>query len=101
MQTLKDYLAAARAEVESISAARAKELTDQGALLLDIRDTAEVGVSGKASGAINVPRGFLEFRADPDSPFHLDAFRRDRPVVVYCASGGRAALAGKTLKEMG
>jgi rhodanese-related sulfurtransferase len=48
-----------------------------------------------------VSRGLLEFRADPDVPSHDPNFRKDRPVIVYCASGGRAALAGKTLLDMG
>ena len=61
----------------------------------------ELEKAGKATGAHHVPRGMLEFRADPDSPYHDAEFRRDRPVVIYCASGGRAALAGKTLKDMG
>jgi rhodanese-related sulfurtransferase len=43
----------------------------------------------------------LEFRADPDSPCHDKAFSRDKTVLAYCASGGRSALAGKTLKGMG
>jgi rhodanese-related sulfurtransferase len=43
----------------------------------------------------------LEFRADPDSPYHDKNFSRDKSVIVYCASGGRSALAGKTLKELG
>jgi rhodanese-related sulfurtransferase len=48
-----------------------------------------------------VSRGLLEFRADPDLPTHDPALRKDRPVILYCGSGGRAALAGKTLVEMG
>ena len=43
----------------------------------------------------------LEFRADPESPYHDPAFSRDKTVIVYCASGGRSALAGKTLQELG
>jgi rhodanese-related sulfurtransferase len=43
----------------------------------------------------------LEFRADPESQYHDPAFERDRTVLLYCASGGRSALAGKTLQEMG
>jgi rhodanese-related sulfurtransferase len=43
----------------------------------------------------------LEFRADPDSPYHNPAFQKDRTVLVYCASGGRSALSGKTLKDLG
>ena len=51
--------------------------------------------------AIAVQRGLLEFKADPTAPTHDPNFRPDRPVILYCASGGRAALAGKTLKDMG
>ena len=43
----------------------------------------------------------LEFRADPESPYHDKAFDRDKSVLVYCASGGRSALAGKTLQDLG
>ena len=72
-----------------------------GALVVDIRDSAEIAVSGKVRGAVVVGRGLLEFKADPTAPSHDPQFRPDRPVILYCASGGRAALAGKTLKDMG
>lgn len=101
MQTVKDMLAAAQAVVEKIDPNKAKELADQGALLLDIRDQPELDKTGRAAGAHHVPRGMLEFRADPDSPYADPEFRRDRPVIVFCASGGRAWLAGKTLSDMG
>ncbi len=41
----------------------------------------------------------LEFRADPESPYHDKAFAKDKTVILYCASGGRSALAGKALKD--
>jgi rhodanese-related sulfurtransferase len=50
---------------------------------------------------MNVSRGMLEFRADPDSPYHGKAFAKDKTVILYCASGGRSALAAKVLKDMG
>jgi len=43
----------------------------------------------------------LEFRADPESPYHKPHFKKDETVLVYCTSGGRAALSGKTLRELG
>ena len=101
MQTLKEMMAAAQAVVEKIEPARAKEMADAGALLLDIRDAVELEKTGRAEGSHHVPRGMLEFRADPDSPSADPEFRHDRPVVLFCASGGRAFLAGKTLKDMG
>ncbi len=48
-----------------------------------------------------MPRGFLEFKADPESPMYDPALRKDKTIILYCASGGRSALAGKTLKDMG
>ena len=42
----------------------------------------------------------LEFRADPESPYHDKAFAKDKTVILYCASGGRSALAGKALKDL-
>ena len=43
----------------------------------------------------------LEFRADPESPYYDQSFAKDKTVIVYCAAGGRAALSGQALKEMG
>ena len=70
-------------------------------LVLDVRDAPELAQSGKVAGALHVSRGMLEFRADPDSPYHDKNFSRDRTVIVYCASGGRSALSCKLLKDMG
>jgi rhodanese-related sulfurtransferase len=100
--SVKDMLAAARAVVPAITPAEATQLVATGdALLVDVRDGTEVAASGKAKGAVAVSRGLLEFRADLDSPNHDPAFRQDRPIILYCGSGGRAALAGKTLRDMG
>jgi rhodanese-related sulfurtransferase len=100
--TYKELLAAAHAAVPAITAAEAAKLVDQaGAVIVDVRDGTEVAASGKAKGAVAIPRGSLESRADPDSPNHNPALRKDHPVILYCAGGGRAALAGKTLKDLG
>ena len=100
--TYKDMLAAARAVLPAITPDEAARLAEHaGALIVDVRDGTEVAASGKVKGAVAVPRGSLESRADADSPNHNSAFRKDRPVILYCAGGGRAALAGKTLRDMG
>lgn len=99
--TLKEMMAAAQAAVEKIDFGTAQALIAEGALLLDVRDAPELEKTGRAIGSHHVPRGMLEFRADPDSPHHDQAFHRDRAIVLHCASGGRAALAGKLLKDMG
>lgn len=99
--SVKQMLADANAAVPRVTAAEAAALQSAGALVVDVRDGTEVAASGKVKGAVAVSRGLIEFKADPESPMHDPAFRRDRPVVVYCASGGRSALAGKLLRDMG
>jgi rhodanese-related sulfurtransferase len=100
--TVKEMLASANAAVPRITPAEAKAMAgDPRVLMVDVRDGAEVKASGKAKGALHVSRGLIEFRADPESPMHDAAFDRTKTVIVYCASGGRSALAGKTLKDMG
>ena len=79
-----------------------QELSAKGnTLIVDVRDAPEVEKSGKVAGAIHVSRGMLEFRADPDSPYHDKNFSKDKTVILYCASGGRSALGGKVLRDMG
>jgi rhodanese-related sulfurtransferase len=99
--TVQSMMEAANAVVARIDSARAQDLIAQGALLLDVRDTIELEQSGRAVGSHHVPRGMLEFRADKNTPFHDPELRPDRVIVLHCASGGRAALAGKLLKDMG
>lgn len=100
--SVKEMLAAANAVVPRISPQEAKALQgDPRVVFLDVREPQEVATSGKVPGALAVPRGLLEFRADPESPLHDAAFDRAKTVIAYCASGGRSALAGRTLKEMG
>ena len=100
--TVKEMLAAANAAVPRVPPAEAKALMERGnTLVVDVRDAAELQSGGKIRGAVHVPRGMLEFRADPESPYHNTAFATDKTVLVYCASGGRSALSGKTLKDLG
>lgn len=102
MKTVQAMIAEADAQVPRISPQEAKSLVGRpDVVFLDVREPAEVAASGKVPGAIAVPRGLVEFRADPSSPLHDAAFDRAKTVVTYCASGGRSALVGKTLKEMG
>jgi rhodanese-related sulfurtransferase len=100
--TVKQMLEAANAAVPKITPAEAREIIDKGnTLVVDVRDAPEVEKSGKVAGAVHVSRGMLEFRADPESPSHDKNFAKEKNVILYCASGGRSALAGKLLKDMG
>ncbi|MCC6468414.1 MAG: rhodanese-like domain-containing protein [Alphaproteobacteria bacterium] len=99
---VKQMMEAANAAVPKITPAQAREMIAKGdALVVDVRDAPEVAASGKVKGAVHVSRGMLEFRADPDLPSHDKNFDKAKTVILYCASGGRSALSGKTLKEMG
>jgi rhodanese-related sulfurtransferase len=95
-------VAEADAVVPRIGPDDAKALQGQpGVVFVDLREPAEIAASGKVPGALAIPRGLLEFRADPESALHDPGLGGAKTVVTYCAAGGRAALAGKTLKEMG
>lgn len=100
--SVKQLMAEANAAVPKITPAETREMIAKGnTLVVDVRDAHEVEKSGKIAGAINVSRGMLEFRADPESPYHDKNFAKDKTVIVYCASGGRSALSGKALKDLG
>src|SRR6202035_3480983 len=93
---------AANAAVPRITPAQAREMIAKGnTLVVDVRDAPEVEKSGKVAGAVNVSRGMLEFRADPESPYHDKNFAKDKTVILYCASGGRSALTAKLLHDTG
>ena len=99
--SLKQMMEAANAVVPRVSAAEARDLIASGALVVDVRDAPEVEKSGMVERALHVSRGMLEFRADPASPYHDKHFDTGRTIIVYCASGGRSALSGKALKDLG
>jgi rhodanese-related sulfurtransferase len=100
--TVKQMMETANAAVPKITPDQAREMIGKGnTLVVDVRDAPEVEKSGKIAGAVHVSRGMLEFRADPESPYHDKNFAKDKTVILYCASGGRSALAAKVLKDMG
>ena len=103
---LKDMVAQALESVEGISARSVREGLDSGEvdLVIDVREPNEWN-AGHIPGAMNVPRGMLELRADPESPAADPALsaNRDARVIVYClkAPGARSLLAAQTLATMG
>jgi len=100
--SVREMLAEANAAVPRLNPVEVRDMIAKGnVLIVDVRDVPELAAAGKLKGAVNVSRGMLEFRADPESPYHDPAFQRDKTVVIYCGSGGRAALSGKTLRELG
>ncbi len=102
MTNIKKMIDDANAAVPRITPAQAREMMEkENVLVVDVRDAPEVAQSGRIAGALHVSRGMLEFRADDQSPYHDKSFDRMRPVILYCASGGRSALSGRTLKDLG
>ena len=93
----------AKARIEHLSVeALAGELEANPELLLvDIREIQERVDLGTIPGAVHVPRGMLEFWADPQSRYYRDYFQENRRTVVFCAGGGRSALAALALEDMG
>jgi|SRR5689334_16827763 rhodanese-related sulfurtransferase len=100
--SVKEMLAVANAAVTKVSFEEAAALMGRdNVLVVDVRDLPEVQSTGKIRGAMHVSRGMIEFRADPDSPYHDKAFSPDKTVLLYCASGGRSALAARSLQDLG
>jgi len=100
--SVREMLAEANAAVPRLDPAEVRNrMSRADVLILDVRDTPELAAGGKLKGAVQVSRGMLEFRADPESAYHNPAFQKDKTVLVYCVSGGRSALSGKTLKDFG
>ena len=98
----KAMLAKANAVIETVAVhdlPYAQE--DSDTLLVDVRETVERENEGQIPGSIHAPRGLLEFHADPESPVYKEELTPDRRIILYCGSGGRSALAAKTLMDMG
>ena len=101
-KTAQDFLAEANAIVPRIE-------TDAGitrhgqanVVIVDVRDGMDIAKTGTVAGALRIPRGFIEFAADSNTQFHQPAMQKDAEVILICAAGGQAALAGKTLIDMG
>lgn len=95
-------LAEANAVIETVSIQDLPYHTDDPeVVLVDVRETVERDRDGGIPGSVHAPRGLLEFMADPESPAYSEALQPDRRIILYCGTGGRSALAAKTLMDMG
>ena len=98
----KKLLADANAMINTVSVQDLDYLLeDDETVLVDVRETVERENDGVIPGSVHVPRGLLEFQADPESPSYNAALDPEVRLVLYCGTGGRSALAAKTLLEMG
>lgn len=97
-----DLVEEAKRHIENLSVEALKaEMKDPDVFVADIRELQERVDLGTIPGARHVPRGMLEFWADPASPYYRDWFQEDGRIVLFCAGGGRSALAAKALQDMG
>ena len=98
---VRELLAEANAVIDVVTAEEAQGLLGEpDVVFVDVRESQE-RAQATIPGSIHAPRGFLEMIADPAGPMHNPAFSSGKRLVIFCASGGRSALAGKTLKDMG
>ena len=103
IKSAKTLVADALSQVKTISPSEALDLSNKNECnLIDIRDGIELQNLGKIENSFHISRGLLEFSLHPDSAYvqnnNLDL---NKEIVLFCAAGGRSALAAKTLKEMG
>lgn len=97
-----DLVDEAKQHIDNLTPQQVQAELDGGeATIVDIRDFRELYQKGKIPGAVHAPRGMLEFWIDPASEYYRDVFEPGRRYVLYCAGGGRSALAAKTMKDMG
>ncbi|SFS21008.1 rhodanese-like domain-containing protein [Yoonia litorea] len=102
MKSAKDFMDEANAVVPRLSAEDAiAKYNAGGGVFVDVRDSGAIAQSGTIKGAHRIARGMMEFVADPETQFYNDALQKDADIYLICGAGGQAALAGKTLKDMG
>ena len=100
-KSLREMLVDAAATTENIEPQEARELVGrEDVVFVDVRESHE-RAQGFIPGSIHAPRGFLEFIAHPEGPMHNPVFTSGKRLILYCGSGTRSALAGKTLHDMG
>ena len=103
IKTAQTLVSEAMQEIVTISTDDAYKLaSENNCNLVDIRDKTELDQTGTLENSINIPRGLLEFQFDPNSPLIQNGIiDPNKEIVLFCAAGGRSALAAKTLKDMG
>lgn len=100
--SVQQLVAQAKTQIRNLSVDEfAAALDGEGVTVIDVREPDELARDGAIPGAVHVARGMLEFWADPASPYHRAELVPTRRTLVYCASGGRSALAVQALQTLG
>lgn len=99
-KTVEQLVDEARSRIRSAPPGELADKVLSGAVVvLDVREPDEFE-HGHIPGAANIPRGWLEFKADPACQAYDERIAPDRRLLVYCAIGGRSALAAAALQEL-
>jgi rhodanese-related sulfurtransferase len=103
IRNVTEHVEATRQQVQGVTVEQLQRaLADGGDLLVvDVREIGELVDRGTIPGARHVPRGMLEFWADPASTYARDYFGEHRRTVLFCAGGLRSVYATKALQDMG
>ncbi|MGW3992688.1 rhodanese-like domain-containing protein [Amycolatopsis sp. NPDC004772] len=101
MSAVDSLLASARSGLDRLTPARARELQEAGALVVDIRPLANRAAEGEIPGAVIVERIHLEWRLAPDSEWRLPAVGPESTVIVVCNEGYSSSLAAADLQRLG
>ena len=101
MATINELLDIANDSVTRVDFDTANEMILNGAYIVDVREESEVAQSGKIKDAIHIPRGLIEFQLSAESTTNPLNIKKDSNILIYCAAGIRAALAAKTLQDLG
>lgn len=100
--SVQDLVADAKSRIRNLTTDEVAGLIAAGGVtLIDIRENEEISRDGVIPGAVHAPRGMIEFYADPASPYHRTEFSPAGQTILYCASGGRSALATRSLQDLG
>jgi rhodanese-related sulfurtransferase len=100
-KTASELVTAAKARIANLSPDAVEQEIAAGAVVVDLREAEELAATGRIPGSVHIPRGMLEFRADPTSTYHNAALDPGKRIILHCAAGGRSALAAVALQEMG
>ena len=100
-RSMQEIIQEAYNEVPKIKPEEALDMQNNGALIIDTREINELAMTGKIKDAVHIPRGLIEFQNKETNPNGVNGFTKDKKIILYCAAGARAALAGKALKDLG
>ena len=96
MKSAHDLVLAAKSQCREVAVEAAQAILQSADAIIDVREADEYA-AGHLAGAVNLPRGLLEFKLSGTPALE----RRDLNVVLYCKTSGRAALAANTMQSMG